>query len=102
MFKLVVVSVTYKFLKGPTNDSLVKQRPVSNDDPAIESSLQLHVPMIKASMWQFIVALTFEQSIEAFPIFQLIDVSIPDENDSCSVFQMVAHWQHFQPVDLFQ
>jgi hypothetical protein len=26
-----------------------------------------------------------------FPLFQLIDVSIPDENDSCSVFQMVSH-----------
>ena len=58
-FKLVVVSVTNKFSKGPTNDSPAKQRPVSNDDPAIESSLQLHVPM----------TLTFEQSIEAFPIF---------------------------------
>jgi hypothetical protein len=37
------------------------------------------------------MTLTFEQRIEVFPIFQLIDVSIPDENDSCSVFQMVAH-----------
>jgi hypothetical protein len=80
-FKLVVVSVTNKFLNGPTNDSPAKQRPVSNDDPAIERSLQLHVPM----------TLTFERSIEAFPIFQLIDVSVPDKNDSCSVFQMVAH-----------
>ena len=80
-FKLVVVSVTNKFSKGPTNDSPAKQRPVSNDDPAIESSLQLYVPM----------TLTFEQSIEAFPIFQLIDVSVPDENGSYSVFQMVAH-----------
>jgi hypothetical protein len=78
---LVVVSVTNKFSKGPTNDSPAKQRPVSNDDPAIESSLQLYVPM----------TLTFEQSIEAFPIFQLIDVSVPDENGSYSVFQMVAH-----------
>jgi hypothetical protein len=25
------------------------------------------------------------------PIFQLIDVSAPNKNDSCSVFQMVAH-----------
>jgi hypothetical protein len=84
-FKLVKIS------KGPTNDSPAKQRPVSNDDPAIESSLQLYIPMIKASIPQLIVALTFEQSLEAFPIFQLIDVSVPNENDSCSVFQMVAH-----------
>ena len=35
-FKLVVVSITNEFSKGPTNDSPVKQRPVSNDDPAIE------------------------------------------------------------------
>ena len=44
-FNLVVVSVINKFLNGPTNDSPAKQRPVSNDDPAIERSLQLHVPM---------------------------------------------------------
>jgi hypothetical protein len=25
------------------------------------------------------------------PIFQLIDVSVPNKNDLCSVFQMVAH-----------
>jgi hypothetical protein len=37
------------------------------------------------------MTLTFKQSIEAFPIFQLIDVSVPNENDSCSVFQMVVH-----------
>jgi len=80
-FKLDVVSVINKFLNGPTNASPAKQHPVSNDDPAIERSLQLHVPM----------TLTFERSIEAFPIFQLIDVSIPDENDSCIVFQMVAY-----------
>jgi hypothetical protein len=36
---LVVVSVTNKFLKGPTNDSPAKQHPVSNDDPAIERYL---------------------------------------------------------------
>jgi hypothetical protein len=81
MFKLVVVSVTNKFLKGPTNDSPTKQRPVSNEDPAIERYLQLQIP----------TTLTFERSIKVFPIFQLIDVSVPDENDSCSVFQMVAH-----------
>jgi len=92
MFKLVVASITNEFSKGSTNDSPAKQCPVSNDDPAIETFLQLHVPMIKASIWQFIVALTFERSIEAFPIFQLIDVSILDENDSFCVFQMVAHW----------
>jgi hypothetical protein len=80
-FKLVVVSITNEFSKGPTNDSPVKQRPVSNDDPAIERYLQLHIPM----------TLTFERSIEAFPIFQLIDVSVPDENDSCRVFQVVEH-----------
>ena len=90
-FKLVVASVTNKFPKGPTNDSPAKQHSVSNYNPAIENSFQLHVPMIKASIQQLIVALTFERSIEAFPIFQLIDVSVLDENDSCSVFQMVAH-----------
>ena len=37
------------------------------------------------------MTLTFERRIEVFPIFQLIDVSIPDENNSYSVFQMVAH-----------
>ncbi len=47
--------------------------------------------MIIASIRQLIVALTFERSIKALPIFQLIDVSVPDKNDSCSVFQMVAH-----------
>ena len=44
-FKLVVVSVINKFSNGPTNDSPAKQRPVSNDDPVIERSFQLHVPM---------------------------------------------------------
>jgi len=90
-FKLVVASITNKFSKGPTNDSPAKHHPVSNDNPVIESYLQLHIPMIKASIRQLIVGLTFERSIEAFPIFQLIDVSIPDEYYSCSVFQMVAH-----------
>jgi hypothetical protein len=45
----------------------------------------------KASIRQSIVTLTFEQSIKLFPIFQLIDVSVPNENNSCSVFQMVAN-----------
>jgi hypothetical protein len=90
-FMLVVASITNEFLKGQTIDSPAKQRPVPNDDPAIESSLQLQVPMIIASIRQLIVALTFDRSIEALPIFQLIDVSVPDKNDSCSVFQMVAH-----------
>jgi len=44
-----------------------------------------------ASIRQLIVTLTFERSIEAFPIFQLIEVSVPDENNLCSVFQMVAN-----------
>ena len=47
--------------------------------------------MIIASIRQLIVELIFERSIEALPIFQLIDVSLPNKNDSCSVFQMVAH-----------
>jgi hypothetical protein len=59
-FKLVVASVTNEFSKGPTIDSPAKQRPVPNDDPAIESSLQLCLPMIIASIQQLIVALTFE------------------------------------------
>jgi hypothetical protein len=45
----------------------------------------------KASIRQLIVTLTFERSIESFPIFQLIDVSVPDENNLCSVFQMFAN-----------
>ncbi len=89
--QLVVASITNEFSKGPTIDSPAKQRPVPKDDPAIESSLQPQVPMIIASIWQLIVVLTFEQSIEAFPIFQLIDVSVPNKNDSCSVFQMFVH-----------
>jgi hypothetical protein len=91
MFKLVVASITHEFLKGPTIDCPAKQRPVPNDDSAIESSLQLHVPMIIASIRQLIAALTFERSIETQPIFQLIDVSVPNKSDSCSVFQMVAN-----------
>jgi hypothetical protein len=42
-----------------------------------------------SSIFQLIVG--FEQSIEAIPIFQLIDVFVPDENDLCRVFQMVVH-----------
>jgi hypothetical protein len=93
-FQLVVTSLTNEFSKGPTNDSPAKQRPVPNHDPAIESSLQLHVPMIVESIWQLMVALTFEQSIKMQPIFQLNDVSIPNKNDLCSVFQMIVHWQN--------
>jgi hypothetical protein len=72
-------------------DSPAMQRPVPNDNPAIERSLQLHVPMTRASIWHLIFALTFKQSIKMQPIFQLIDVFVPNKNDSCSVFQMVAH-----------
>jgi hypothetical protein len=89
-FKLVVASITNEFSKGQTIDSPAKQRSVPNDDPAIESSLQLYIPMIIASIRQLIVALTFERSIKALPIFQLIDVSVHNKNDSCSVFQIVA------------
>ena len=39
----------------------------------------------KASIRQLIVTLTFERSIDAFPIFQLIDVSVPDEKN-CAVY----------------
>jgi hypothetical protein len=46
MLKLVVASVRNEDFKGQTNDSPAKQRPVSNDNPAIEISLQLCVPMI--------------------------------------------------------
>jgi hypothetical protein len=45
----------------------------------------------KASIRQLIVTLTFERSINSFPIFQLIDVSVPNENNLCSVFQMIAN-----------
>ena len=90
-FKLVVASVTNEFSKGPTHASPAKQRPVSNDDLAFARSLQLHVPMTRASIWHLIFALTFKQSIKMQPIFQLIDVFVPNKNDSCSVFQMVAH-----------
>ncbi len=58
-FKLVVASTINEFFKGPSNDSPAKQHPVPNEDPAIESSLKLHIPMIVASIWQLIVALTF-------------------------------------------
>jgi hypothetical protein len=91
MFKLVVASVTNEFSKGSTNDSPAKQRPIPNDGPAIENNLQLHVPMIVASIWKLIVALTYKESIKTYPIFSLIDVSIPNKNDLCSAFQMVAH-----------
>jgi hypothetical protein len=50
-FKLVVASITNEFSKGQTNDSPAKQCPVPNNDPAIESSLQLHIPMIATSIW---------------------------------------------------
>ncbi len=86
MFKLVVASITNEFSKGPTIDSPAKQRPVLNDNPAIESSLQLHVPMIIASIWQLIVALTFKRSIETQPIFQLINMSVPNKKGSCIAF----------------
>jgi hypothetical protein len=43
---LVVASIRNEDFKGQTNDSPAKQRPVSNDDPAIEISLQFCVPMI--------------------------------------------------------
>ena len=76
-FKLVVASVTNEFSKGVTIGSPTKQCPVLNDDPAIECSLQLQV------------ALTFDRSIKMQPIFQLIDVFVPNKNDLCSVFQMV-------------
>jgi hypothetical protein len=38
-FKLVVASFTNEFSKGLTIDSTAKQRPVLNDNPAIERSL---------------------------------------------------------------
>jgi hypothetical protein len=34
---------------------------------------------------------SIRQLIVTFPIFQMIDVSVPDENNSCSVFRMVAN-----------
>jgi hypothetical protein len=43
---LVVASVNNEDFKGQTNDSPAKQRPVPNDNPAIEISLQLCIPMI--------------------------------------------------------
>jgi hypothetical protein len=46
MLKLVVAFVRNEDFKGQTNDSPAKQRPVSNDNPAIEISLQLCVSMI--------------------------------------------------------
>jgi hypothetical protein len=51
-FKLVVASVTNEFSKGLTIGSPTKQCPVLNDNPAIECSLQLQVPMIRASIRQ--------------------------------------------------
>ncbi len=51
-FKLVVASVTNEFSKGLTIGSPTKQCPVLNDNPAIDCSLQLQVPMIRASIRQ--------------------------------------------------
>ena len=44
--KLAVAFIRNEDFKGQTNDSPAKQCPVSNDNPAIEISLQLCVPMI--------------------------------------------------------
>jgi hypothetical protein len=87
---LVAASVTNEFSKGATIDSPAMQRPVPNDDPAIESSLQPHIPMIIAYIWQLIVVLTFERSIKMQPIFQLIDMSFPNKNDLCIAFGMLT------------
>ncbi len=89
MFKLVVASVTNEFSKGPTHASPAKQRPVSNDDLAFARSLQLHVPMVRASIWQLNVVLIFVRSIKMQPFFQLIDVFVLNKNDLCSL--MAAH-----------
>ena len=75
---MVVVSITIEYSKGSFKVSLGAFHPFNG---------------ASAFTAELIVALTFERSIEAFPIFQLIDVSVLDENDSCSVFQKFAHGQ---------
>jgi hypothetical protein len=75
-FKLVVVSMTREYSNGSFKFSLGASQPFN---------------LALAFTAKLIVALTFEQSIKTQPIFQLIDVSVPNKNDSCSAFQMVAH-----------
>jgi hypothetical protein len=75
-FQLVVASVDWKS-KAVSNTPFRTLR--------IDRIIKNKMP----SIFQLIVG--FKRSIEAFPLFQLIDVSIPDENFSCSVFQMVAY-----------
>jgi hypothetical protein len=76
MFKLVVVSMTSEYSNGSFKFSLGASQPFNR-------ALALTAKVI--------VALTFERSIKMQPIFQLIDVFVPNKNDSCSAFQMVAH-----------
>jgi hypothetical protein len=76
MFKLVVVSMKSEYSNGSFKFSLESSQPIN---------------WALAFTAKLIVALTFERSIKTQTIFQLIDVSIPNINDSCSAFQMVAH-----------
>ncbi len=75
-FKLVVVSMTREYSNGSFKLSLGASQPFN---------------WALAFAAKVIVALTFKQSIKMQPIFQLIDVSVPNKNDSCSAFQMVVH-----------
>ncbi len=74
-FKLVVVSITSKYSNGSFKVSEGASQPYN---------------WASAFTAKLIVALTFEQSIKTEPIFQLIDVSVPNKNDLCSAFQTVA------------
>ncbi len=76
MFKLVVVSITSKYSNGSFKVSEGASQPFN------------WASVFRAKL---IVALTFKQSIETQPIFQVIDVSVPNKNDLCSAFQMVVH-----------
>ncbi len=75
-FKLVAASITSKY---------------SNSSFKVSGEASQPFHWASAFTAKLIVALIFEQSIKTQPIFQLIDVSVPNKNDLCSAFQMVAH-----------
>jgi hypothetical protein len=75
-FKLVFVSITSEYSNGSFKVSEGASQPFK---------------WASAFTAKLIVALTLEQSIEMQPIFQLVDVSVPNINDLCSAFQTVVH-----------
>jgi hypothetical protein len=75
---LVVASVTNEFSKGQTNDSLAKQCPVPNNNPAIESSLQLHIPTIATSIWHEV----FDNYLSRHPFMNVLNTTSVSENST--------------------